>query len=465
MKKLYASCLILLTNDNKLVLQKRDSKKGVHYAGCWGLIGGGANDGEDARMCIERECYEETRWRLPFFRTLFTIREHCIETVFFSRVNNIDALCCCEGEELRAFVIDQLEQLNISTYHKKILDFYFKQFHTQLITQTQLHILFYTKVMPPALGGYISAGNSLCRVFMSIGETTVVTDTTLDTVQGRYDLLFFNSTYENSSVFDILKVHCDQVWSYEHNVPNAHNRCMIDYRYQESNIVLVPSKYLRDEYLRVSAGMYADKLHILPIPVDLICFDLKMQKDIQFNLTTICAIKPIRNLTFNIDIVKCLVDMGVPCKYDIYGMVPYMSDGSYLKVVEQYIKLQNLENIVKLQNALSGPECISRTLKRYDFYLDFARQETYGQAKIEALACGLKLIMPHVGNNSVLLPIGEAMYAGTAEEIAEELYARFVKDNFTANRREVYRMHAKVHFSDEAVSEIIKELLWVDLTI
>lgn len=459
MKKLYASCLILLTKDNKLVLQKRDSKKGVYYAGCWGLIGGGANDGEDARMCIDRECYEETRWQLPFFRTLFTVREHCIETVFFCWVDNVDALCCCEGEELRAFGVDQLDRLNISSYHKKILDFYFEQFHVQLIKQTQLRILFYTKVLPPALGGYVSAGGNLCRVFMSIGETTVVTDATLDTVRGRYDLLFFYSTYENSSAFDILKVHCDQVWSYEHNVPNSCNQCMIDYRYHESNIVLVPSQYLRDKYLGIGARMYADKLHVLPIPVDFICFDLKMQNDLQFNLITICAIKSIRNLTFNIDIVKCLIDMGVPCQYDIYGKVPYMSNDSYLKVVERYIKAQNLENAVKVHSALSGSECISSTLKRYDFYLDFAQQETYGQAKIEALACGLNLIMPSVGNNPALLPPGEAMYDGTAEEIARELYARFVEDNFPVDRREVYRTHAKVHFSDETVSEIIKELL------
>lgn len=459
MKKLYASCLILLTKDNKLILQKRDLKKGVYYAGSWGLIGGGAHDGEDARMCIERECYEETRWRLPSFRILFTLREHCIETVFFSYVDNVDSLSCCEGEELRAFELDQLDQLNISSYHRKILNFYFEQFHTQLIKERQLRILFYTKVLPPTLGGYVSAGCNLCRVFMGIGETTVVTDATLDTVQGRYDLLFFNSTYENSSAFDILKAYSDQVWSYEHNAPNSSNHSIIDYRYRESDIVLVPSQYLRDRYLRIGDGAYADKLHVFPIPVDLSCFDLKMQKGLQFKLTTICAIKSIRNLTFNIDVVKCLINMGVPCQYDIYGMVPYMSDDSYLISVEQYIKAQNLENIVKVQKALSGFECISSTLKQYDFYLDFAQQETYGQAKIEALACGLIPIMPSVGNNPALLPPGEVTYDGTAEEIAKELYARFVEDNFPVSRREIYRMHAKTHFSDEIVTEIIKELL------
>lgn len=459
MKKLYASCLILLTKDNKLVLQKRDSKKGLYYSGCWGLIGGAANDDEDARMCIERECYEETRWRLPFFRTLFTVREHCIETVFFSRVDSVDALCCCEGEELRAFGIDQLDQLNISLYHKKILDFYIKQFHTQLIEQKQLRILFYTKVLPPALGGYVSAGCNLCRVLMSIGETTVVTDAALDTVQRQYDLLFFNATYENSSAFDILKAHCDQVWSFEHNIPNSHNHCEIDHRYQESKIVLVPSQYMKYQYIGNGTREFADKLHVLPLPVDLTCFDLKKQKDLHFNLTTICAIKPIRNLTFNIDIVKCLIDMGVPCRYDIYGMVPYMLDDSYLKAVQRYIKAQNLEDAVKVKGVLSGPECISSTLKRYDFYLDFAQNETYGQAKLEALACGLNLIMPSVGNNPALLPQGEVLFDGTAEEIARALYARFGEDNFPADRRETYRMHAKVHFSDETVSEMIKELL------
>ena len=69
----FASSLILLTNGGEIILQKRDSKEGIFYPGCWGLIGGEALINEDARQCIERECYEETGWIPKSLRMLFFV--------------------------------------------------------------------------------------------------------------------------------------------------------------------------------------------------------------------------------------------------------------------------------------------------------------------------------------------------------------------------------------------------------
>lgn len=459
MRKLYASSLILLTKDNKIVLQKRDTKKSIHYSGCWGLIGGAAFDYEDAKMCIERECFEETKWKLPFFRILFTVMEHCIETVFFSRVDTIESLCCCEGKELKAFEIDEIGGLKISHYHKLILNAYIEQYHLLFANQKQLRILFYTKVLPPHLGGYVTAGCNLYRVLMSIGETTIVTDDSLNTVKGQYDLLFFNSTYENQDTFDVLREHSDRVWSYEHNTPVAKCHQEIYHRYQESEIVFVPSQYLRDQILSGEFLEFVEKIHILPIPIDLVCFDLKQQDEPVFSFTTICAIKEIRNLTFNIDIIKCLIDKGVPCRYDIYGMVPYMSDSSYLQKVKSYIAELKLGDVVKVHHAIVSSKCVSSTLKQYNFYIDFAQYESYGQAKIEALASGLNLIMPPIGNNPALLPSNCVLFDGTPEENAEMLLSLFGGGGILTNIKKSYREHAELNFSDEIVSEIIKKLL------
>ena len=296
---------------------------------------------------------------------------------------------------------------------------------------------------------------------MRLGETTIVTDDSLNTVKGQYDLLFFNATYENSSVFELLRKHCDQVWTYEHNIPTAQYYDEIYHRYKEADNVFVPSKYLRDQILSKQLGKVSDKIHILPIPIDISCFDfeLKQQDDYIFSFVTICAIKEIRNLTFNIDIIKCLKDKGVHCTYDIYGMIPYMSDSTYYHKIKRYINELKLNDVVKVHHELVGAKCISNTLQKYNFYIDFALDETYGQAKIEALASGLTLVMPSTGNNSAIIPPGCMLFDGSAEENAEKLWSSFGESNNFIDRRSVYRKHVELNYSDDAVSKMLRGLL------
>ena len=51
---------LLVSKDGKLLQAFQDPEGGGVYPGCWGLIGGGVEDGEDQRTALNREMLEET---------------------------------------------------------------------------------------------------------------------------------------------------------------------------------------------------------------------------------------------------------------------------------------------------------------------------------------------------------------------------------------------------------------------
>lgn len=122
MSLLKASCLMLLTAENQIVLQKRSHSPGTFFPGLWGPIGGAAEAGESARACMLRECFEETGWVPSFVQAVFVVHKHCVETVFFSRIDTVQNLRCLEGEQLQAFTFSAVQNLDISPYHREIID-------------------------------------------------------------------------------------------------------------------------------------------------------------------------------------------------------------------------------------------------------------------------------------------------------------------------------------------------------
>ena len=51
---------VLISKDKKLLLALRDPNGGWVYPGCWVIIGGGVDKGEDERIALNREMKEET---------------------------------------------------------------------------------------------------------------------------------------------------------------------------------------------------------------------------------------------------------------------------------------------------------------------------------------------------------------------------------------------------------------------
>ena len=119
-----ASALIIISRDKtRILLQHRDMKN-CHFAGQWGLIGGAAEFSETAEECANRECLEEIGQQPLNLTPIFEIQEHCLETIFIAELKNEDNLFCYEGQEIKFVPIKELDNIEFSDYHKRIINLF-----------------------------------------------------------------------------------------------------------------------------------------------------------------------------------------------------------------------------------------------------------------------------------------------------------------------------------------------------
>lgn len=89
--KPYSASLILIDQQNRILLLKRDNKPGILFPNCWSIIGGTTENDESAEDTIIRECFEETGIRLTSFQKFLTYESiFHFETVFWTKMNISD---------------------------------------------------------------------------------------------------------------------------------------------------------------------------------------------------------------------------------------------------------------------------------------------------------------------------------------------------------------------------------------
>ena len=458
---LKASSLILLTVEGRVILQLRDDREGVYYRGRWGLIGGAALDGETPSECMVRECLEETGWRPDYLRVVFEMEEHCQETVFASTIDSLNRLSCYEGLRLEAFSLDDLDGIELSSYHKRIIDRFLSGIHRQ--EPSCLRILFYTKVLPPAFGGYVSAGCNLFRLLSSLASVRLVTDDTMNSLDDddAFDVLFFNATYEHSDAFRLLSERCSQSWSFEHNEMTDTYYNEMSERFDVSSRILVASPFLKNRICQQNTNAFHKELTVLPIPIDSSVF--YFHPNPVGNLVrfiTCCAIKRVRNLDFILYMLRELRCCGVSFLWNIYGEVPFQGDPSYLNELRSLVDSLGLSESVRFHSALSRQSDISAALHQSDFYIDFASKETYGLAKIEAAMSGTRMILPPVDNN-LIFKMDMASYVGSAKEVSvlvEETIRKCREDRERDIAERLAVRDDMMQFSDACVSVTLNRL-------
>lgn len=463
MKK--ASSLILFTKDRQsIILQKRDRSEYIYFSGYWGLIGGAAEENETAEECMIRECLEETGWRPKCLRKVLEVDEHCNETVFVSYVSSMDLLNCYEGQSLQEFRLDELAELSISKYHRAIIE---KCVDMVLSSEPSrpFRVLFYTKILPPAFGGYVSAGLNLYNSLNRVADVQLVTDDSLCGLNenARFDLLVFNATYEKSNVFSFLSSKCAASWIYEHNTVSESYRAEMNIRFNNASRILVPSKFLKDEIDNKMKTRHIE-VDVLPIPVNSDIFSFfpnKMGHCIKF--ISCCAIKEIRNLEFSLSVLKQILEHGVVCQWDIYGEVPFNGDYSYYNRLTNLIQTHEMGDIVRINKPLVNQGDIANALHKSDFYIDFSRKETYGQAKVEAIFAGTRMIIPDIDNNKHLLGDNYDYYDGCIDEVTDKVLSTidFCKKNTVEDNRERKLLRERLlNCSLDEVTKKIQQLIY-----
>lgn len=101
--------ILLLRHDGALLLQHRDDKPGLRYAGMWVPPGGHADPDESLLDCARREFREETEYGAQNPQYLMSF-DDCVKgqpgyrlTFFWDRYDGTHSIACREGQAL-AFI-------------------------------------------------------------------------------------------------------------------------------------------------------------------------------------------------------------------------------------------------------------------------------------------------------------------------------------------------------------------------
>lgn len=122
-----ASALILVSEDGRYLLQKRDCKPGIWYPGKWGCFGGSTNQGETPVGAALREAKEEIGFApadlQPFCSFNFDLSDQG-KRLFYRRyfsatitLADISSIRLGEGSEFGLFSLRDIEErLDLTPY-------------------------------------------------------------------------------------------------------------------------------------------------------------------------------------------------------------------------------------------------------------------------------------------------------------------------------------------------------------
>ncbi len=96
----------LLLEGGALLMQHRDQKPGLPYAGMWSIPSGHKEPSESPEECARRELFEETGYRCKSLHPLTVLNDRddtetdYLLTVFWACYDGIQRLQCFEGQAL-----------------------------------------------------------------------------------------------------------------------------------------------------------------------------------------------------------------------------------------------------------------------------------------------------------------------------------------------------------------------------
>jgi 8-oxo-dGTP diphosphatase len=122
---------ILYNSESKLLLQQRDEKAGLNFAGYWTLFGGRVEADESPEAAIKRELLEEIEVKpaLNFWKVYDRKHKQSVvieQYIFTGEINqSADEITLNEGQALGFFDKDELQRLKIAFGFQILLQEFF----------------------------------------------------------------------------------------------------------------------------------------------------------------------------------------------------------------------------------------------------------------------------------------------------------------------------------------------------
>lgn len=125
--------VIMVNPSGQVLLQQRDEKPGLAFAGCWTLFGGQVEPGETPDEGIARELMEEleieiplTHWRVydePWKDVI--VEQH----VYYGPINRaVETMVLNEGQAMGYFTPAQVRSLPVAFFFHRVLEEFFAEF-------------------------------------------------------------------------------------------------------------------------------------------------------------------------------------------------------------------------------------------------------------------------------------------------------------------------------------------------
>lgn len=140
--------------------------------------------------------------------------------------------------------------------------------------------------------------------------------------------------------------------------------------------------------VRKKIGISEDRiLQIENIPVGINYVEHAFESNAPLKIMSVGRVCEIKN---NLEMIKCIVDVNIPCIYDIYGNI---EDKEYYQNCMKVVAENKSPNIkINFKGGIEHRQILN-LYKDYEIFFSLTKSENYGQAIAEALANGCRLIL------------------------------------------------------------------------
>jgi 8-oxo-dGTP diphosphatase len=120
-----AAGVILVNKTGDVLLQLRDNKPNIPHPGVWSIVSGGIEPGESALEAVKREIREELNCEannVKFMKEMFVEEVDIDLSIFKGNLDvEVDDIDLTEGQEVRYFKIEEIEELDIPEFLKDFI--------------------------------------------------------------------------------------------------------------------------------------------------------------------------------------------------------------------------------------------------------------------------------------------------------------------------------------------------------
>lgn len=140
-------------------------------------------------------------------------------------------------------------------------------------------------------------------------------------------------------------------------------------------------------------------------------------------ILSVSRISPSKNIQLMIELVEVLHARGLPIKLHIVGGPAVPRDEEYVSHLHAMIERKNLHKVV----SLLGPIPFSETPDVYrnsGLFLNFSETGSLDKAVLEAMSCGVPVLVANEAFKNILLAIDERLYSRLEiEDLADKAYS------------------------------------------